>query len=182
MRLKKLKQGECADICDEGAQAIAHNMGLCYNTPHEDNRNVRFRNDQLALSGDREITMEGSLSEFSCRHCGACCRIKDGIVRVSDAEIARIAAFLGMTEQDFIDRETEVAPDRRGLILKNRPDGACAWLTAEHLCRIHPVKPDKCRTFPYEWTNDNSSDVCPGLAAKLNEMRLTCRRAHEAWP
>ena len=29
-------------------------------------------------------------NEFKCRMCGACCRIKDGIVRVSDAEIARI--------------------------------------------------------------------------------------------
>ena len=36
--------------------------------------------------------MDGSLSGFSCRRCGACCRIKDGIVRVSDAEIASVAA------------------------------------------------------------------------------------------
>ena len=105
-----------------------------------------------------------SLSGFVCRQCGACCRIKDGIVRVSDAEIARIAAFLGMAEQAFIDRETEVAPDRRGLILKSRPDGACVWLTDDNRCRIHSVKPDKCRTFPYEWTNADSKKVCPGLA------------------
>ena len=59
---------------------------------------------------------------FKCRMCGACCRIKDGIVRVSDAEIARIAAFLGMDETEFIERETEVAPDRKSLVLKSRPD------------------------------------------------------------
>ena len=109
--------------------------------------------------------MDGSLSGFSCRRCGACCRIKDGIVRVSDAEIARISAFLGMAESDFIERETEVAPDRRGLVLKSRPDGACAWLADDNRCRIHPVKPDKCSTFPYEWTNDDSDAVCPGLGA-----------------
>ncbi|MBQ6247010.1 MAG: YkgJ family cysteine cluster protein [Kiritimatiellae bacterium] len=101
--------------------------------------------------------------EFRCRRCGACCRIKDGIVRVSDAEIARIADFLGMTEAEFIDRETEVAPDRRGLILKSRPDGACAWLSDDNLCRINPVKPDKCRTFPLEWVNSDSFKVCPEL-------------------
>jgi len=61
--------------------------------------------------------------------CGACCRIKDGIVRVSDAEIARIAAFLGMGEAAFIERETEVAPDRKSLILKSRPDGACVFFS-----------------------------------------------------
>ena len=103
--------------------------------------------------------------EFHCRQCGACCRIRDGIVRVSDEEIARIAAFLGMTEQEFIDRETEIAPDRRGLILKSLSDGACAWLTDDNCCRIHPVKPDKCRTFPYEWTNEDSHKVCPELSA-----------------
>ncbi len=102
-------------------------------------------------------------SGFICRQCGACCRIKDGIVRVSDAEVARIAAFLGMAEQDFIDRETEIAPDRRGLILRSRPDGACAWLAEDNLCRIHAVKPGKCRTFPYEWTNADSAEICPGL-------------------
>ena len=100
---------------------------------------------------------------FVCQRCGACCRIRDGIVRVSEAEIARIAAHLGMREQDFIDRETEVAPDRRTLMLRSRPDGACVYLTDDNRCRIHAVKPDKCRTFPFEWTNADSREVCPGL-------------------
>ena len=59
------------------------------------------------------------VDDFKCRMCGACCRIKDGIVRVSDAE--------------------------------------------DNLCRINPVKPEKCRTFPFEWTNPDSDAVCPGL-------------------
>lgn len=101
---------------------------------------------------------------FSCRRCGACCRIKDGIVRVTDAEVARIAAFLGMDEAAFIEHETELAPDRKSLMLKSRPDGSCAYLTAENLCRINPVKPDKCRTFPFEWTNPDSASVCPALS------------------
>ena len=33
---------------------------------------------------------------FKCRMCGACCRIKDGIVRVSDAGIARIAVLTNL--------------------------------------------------------------------------------------
>ena len=35
-------------------------------------------------------------TDFMCQGCGACCRIKDGIVRVGDDEVRRIAAFLGM--------------------------------------------------------------------------------------
>jgi len=107
--------------------------------------------------------MPGKAHDFRCRRCGACCRIKNGIVRVSDAEIARIAAFLGLAEGDFIDKETELSPDRRSLMLKSRPDGSCVYLTDDNLCRINPVKPDKCRTFPFEWTNPDSTAVCPGL-------------------
>lgn len=101
--------------------------------------------------------------KFVCQRCGACCRIPDGICRVSDAEIARIAAFLGLREDVFIARETEVAPDRRSLMLRNTPEGACAWLDADNRCKIHPVKPDKCRTFPQAWTNADSDKVCPAL-------------------
>ena len=95
--------------------------------------------------------------------CGECCRIKDGIVRVSDEEIAKIAAFLGVSESDFIDGETELAPDRQGLILKSRPDGSCVYLTDDDLCKINPVKPRKCATFPHEWQNSDSNSVCPAL-------------------
>ena len=73
--------------------------------------------------------MKVSEVDFKCLGCGACCRIKDGIVRVGDDEVRRIAAFLGMTEQEFIDRETEIAPDRKTLILKSRPDESCVYLT-----------------------------------------------------
>ena len=105
--------------------------------------------------------------QFNCRRCGACCRIKDGIVRVSDGEIKRIAEFLGMGEAEFIAKGTELSPDRRSLVLKNAPDGACAYLTPDSLCRINQVKPGKCRTFPFEWTNPDSANVCPELAAGL---------------
>lgn len=109
--------------------------------------------------------MESALTGFVCRRCGACCRIADGICRVSDDEIRRIANFLGMDEADFIAKETEIAPDRKSLMLRNTPEGACVWLDGANRCMIHPVKPDKCRTFPFEWTNADSHSVCPALAA-----------------
>ena len=107
------------------------------------------------------------LSGFKCEMCGACCRIKDGIVRVGDSEISAIASYLGVEEARFIEEETLVAPDRKSLMLKSRADGSCAFLTQESLCRINPVKPMKCRTFPHEWTNGDSRDVCPALRALM---------------
>ena len=103
---------------------------------------------------------------FVCHRCGACCRIRDGIVRVSEREASRIAAFLGMDVDDFIANETELAPDRKSLMLKSRSDGACVYLTGDNLCRINPAKPDKCRTFPLEWANPDSSDVCPAFSSR----------------
>ena len=85
-------------------------------------------------------------------------------MRVSDAEISRIAAYLGMDEAEFIANETELAPDRKGLVLKSRADGACVYLDENNLCRLNPVKPDKCRSFPFEWTNPDSNAICPELA------------------
>lgn len=99
---------------------------------------------------------------FECKRCGACCKI-EGIVRLQDDDPAKIAAFIGISESDFIANETEIAPDRRGLILKDREDGACAMLGADNRCKIYPVRPEKCRTYPYEWVNDNSPSYCPGL-------------------
>ena len=107
--------------------------------------------------------MEEDLSRFECIGCGACCRIPNGIVRVGEDEISRIAKFLGMDEGEFISNETDVAPDRRGLILKSREDGSCVYLSEDNRCMIHNVKPDKCRSFPYEWVNNDSYEVCAGL-------------------
>ena len=72
------------------------------------------------------------MRDFKCQGCGACCRIKNGIVRVGEAEIKRIAEFLGMTEQAFIDTETEIAPDRKTLILKSCPDESSVYLTDDN--------------------------------------------------
>lgn len=107
--------------------------------------------------------MTGDLDNFRCRQCGACCRI-EGIVRLHEGDTTRIAAHLGVDEAAFIANDTEIAPDRKGLVLKDRPDGACAMLDAANRCRIYPVRPEKCRTFPFEWTNDNSESYCPGLS------------------
>jgi len=41
------------------------------------------------------------LSEFRCRRCGTCCKW-EGPVRVSQEEIARIAEFLHIDVQEFI--------------------------------------------------------------------------------
>ena len=86
-------------------------------------------------------------------------------MRLKDDDMSRIAAHLGMSEANFIANETNLAPDRKGLVLKDRSDGACAMLDDKNRCRIYPVRPEKCCTFPYEWTNEESTSYCLGLKA-----------------
>ena len=104
-------------------------------------------------------------SNFICRRCGECCRIKDGIVRISDKDVTAISAALTVSESDFIDRWCDIAPDRGGLVLKDADDGrSCIMLDESNRCRIYAARPEKCRTFPRDWVNDNSATYCPGLS------------------
>ena len=50
------------------------------------------------------------LDGFKCRMCGACCRIKDGIVRVSDAKIAAVADVVLRRSPKFLGPR-EALPD-----------------------------------------------------------------------
>jgi Fe-S-cluster containining protein len=85
-------------------------------------------------------------------------------VRLGAGDVRAISAFLGMSEDEFADRFADLAPDRRSLALKDRADGACIMLTDSGSCRIYPVRPKMCQTFPYEWVNVTSAEYCPALA------------------
>jgi Fe-S-cluster containining protein len=100
---------------------------------------------------------------FECRRCGNCCRI-EGFVRLADRDVRGISASLGVSEDDFTARFADLAPDRRSLQLKDRADGACIMLTDSGSCRIYPVRPKMCRTFPHDWVNITSAEYCPALA------------------
>ena len=71
---------------------------------------------------------------------------------LSDEEIARLAAFKGMGEPEFIQQFTRLRADRRGLALKEQQDGACIFLE-NGSCAVQPVKPQQCKDFPSRWVN-----------------------------
>lgn len=108
------------------------------------------------------------LKEFVCLCCGNCCR-GDGIVRVRPAEANRIAAYLGLSVAEFYARFTrepdipdEAASGVRWLVDKPGKGQECVFLE-ENRCGIHPVKPEKCRTFPLAWRTHDVLEYCAGL-------------------
>ncbi len=99
---------------------------------------------------------------YECQRCTACCRWP-GCVRVNDAEITAMAAFLGMSERDFIERYTRLAADRRGLVLTEKENGECIFLDGRD-CSIQPVKPKQCRDFPNGWNFPGWEKECQAIA------------------
>ena len=103
---------------------------------------------------------------FACRQCGSCCTGAPGVVRVQGPEITAIADFLRMPVQDTID--TLLFPWKGGHSVREDEDGRCLFY--EDGCRIYPVRPLQCRTFPF-WVSilrsearfDSVRRACPGI-------------------
>jgi Fe-S-cluster containining protein len=104
---------------------------------------------------------------YACVRCTECCRWP-GQVELGDAEIARMAAFLGVSELAFIERYTRLRPDRRGLALQDAPGGACVFLAGRD-CRVQPVKPQQCRDFPNGWNFPGFEKICRALPKPIDE-------------
>jgi uncharacterized protein len=95
---------------------------------------------------------------YICQRCTNCCRWP-GFVRLTNEDIARIAAHLGQSEFDFIQSYTRLRPHRDGLALKDREDGSCVFLDGRD-CAIQPVKPVQCAGFPNQWRFPGWRNVC----------------------
>lgn len=112
---------------------------------------------------------------FECTQCGRCCAgPEEGYVWVTPAEIARIAEYLGMPEKEF--RRKYVRRIGRRFSLKEVSGSHdCIFLTPLEEqegkgCRIYPVRPVQCRTWPFWPSNIRSpqawslaADRCPGI-------------------
>jgi Fe-S-cluster containining protein len=95
-------------------------------------------------------------------------------VRASEAEIARLAAFKGLSEHDFIQQFTRLRGDRAGLALKEKEDGSCIFLEGND-CSVQPVKPQQCRDFPNLWNFPGFEKLChaiPRLVGDEDYRRL----------
>jgi lysine-N-methylase len=99
---------------------------------------------------------------YSCHGCGNCCR--DFTVQLREADLARLG------RQKWEERLGEpVTVEFRGrTFLRQREDGACVFLQADGLCRIHAEfgleeKPIACQMFPFSVT-PGPADAAIGLS------------------
>ena len=104
---------------------------------------------------------------YECQRCTACCRWP-GQVRLTEAEIARLADFLGLGEHEFIQSHTRLTQDRRGLALQENSNGACVFLAGDN-CAVQSVKPQQCRDFPNLWRHPGAESECQAIPRTLGD-------------
>ena len=113
---------------------------------------------------------------FSCTQCGNCCSGPPGYVIVDDAEIAALAAEVGLSDASF--RETYCQSTFMGFSLKEKESPAgfdCVFLDRERVpgravCSVYGARPAQCRAWPFwpallrspeGWSQGKRT--CPGM-------------------
>jgi len=99
---------------------------------------------------------------FECTGCGRCCAgPEQGYVWVTDRQITAIAEHLGISE-DLMRRRYVRKVARRLSLVERAGSNDCIFLAeranGERRCRIYPVRPSQCRTWPFWPGNLRSPD------------------------
>ena len=77
-----------------------------------------------------------------------------------------MAAFLGVSDFDFIQRYTRLRSDRQGLALQDKANGECIFLQGRD-CAVQEVKPQQCRDFPNGWNFPGFEKICRAVPREV---------------
>ncbi len=103
---------------------------------------------------------------FQCTGCGKCCTGSPGYVWVSEEEIVEIAAYLNISVDAFAKRYLRKI-DGAYSLKEDVHTFDCVFLAGTK-CKIYPVRPKQCKTFPW-WVQNLESKEDWELAAKRCE-------------
>ena len=134
------------------------------------------------------MPLNPSRLRFACQPgCTNCCDQR-GFVYLTETDLVRAAAFVGLPPAEFEARY--VYRTRNYLRLRKPPRSQCHFLKG-HGCSIHPAKPTQCRTFPFwpdlvgnedEWRE--TAKYCPGIGVgdfvPLREVRQALAEMRES--
>ena len=121
---------------------------------------------------------------FECTQCGNCCTGDPGVVWVDEDELQAIADFLQVSLGEVRLEHTRLYGRR--VSLREFANGDCTFFDgATRRCRIYPVRPRQCRTWPFWRSNLESPQTwtetgqgCPGInCGELVQLDEIERRA-----
>lgn len=97
---------------------------------------------------DAKIPWYAAGLAFECQVCGRCCAgPEEGYVWLNEAEIRALAEFLRLEEAEFRARYIRRL-GRRWSLVEKKKGRDCIFLE-EGRCRVYPVRPEQCRTWPF---------------------------------
>lgn len=85
-------------------------------------------------------------SQIDCRTCANCCKVAE--TDVTKRDIDRLARYLGITTQQFIEQYTTASAFEQKEPILRRRDTGCIFLEGND-CSIYEARPDTCRDFPH---------------------------------
>lgn len=108
--------------------------------------------------------------------CGNCCTGPEGYVLISEGEAQGLAARLGLSHADFLERYTHKTSQGRSLKERRTEFGYdCIFLDREKIpgkavCGVYEDRPAQCRTWPFWKSNltsrgawERAKRTCPGM-------------------
>jgi uncharacterized protein len=118
-------------------------------------------------------------SQIDCRSCANCCKVAE--TDVTRRDIARLARYLGVTEQAFIEEYTTTSAFEQKEPILRRRDNGCIFLDGND-CTIYDARPDTCRDFPHlirgagsfesrMWQMVDRATYCPIVYNSLEQFK-----------
>lgn len=137
------------------------------------------KNLDLIMQGLHEAEFERT----DCLKCGNCCKTTSPIL--IDKDISRIAKYLRMKEQKFIEHYL-VVDDDDDYVMNSLP---CPFLGHDNFCHIYNVRPKACKEFPH--TNRKRFErisnltlknvaICPAAFNIVEEMKKVVKLKYQA--
>jgi uncharacterized protein len=156
------------------------------NAARHDDANLRFLrrlkmvDDQEGIDHLARDLHTEAFGKIDCTRCANCCKTMD--VSVSNEDIGRIAAHLGMSRDEFT--ESFLARDAYtgDWQMKSIP---CSFLGGDDRCTIYEARPKACREFPHTDKEDFTSRSylhsantlrCPAVYYVVEKMKKRIRR------
>lgn len=84
---------------------------------------------------------------FKCTGCGECCTGSPGYVWIDEKEIAEMAKFLHISEEEFVEKYTRRVEN--GVSLKEHPTNYDCVFLKERKCLVYGARPHQCKAFPW---------------------------------
>ncbi|MDH5654720.1 MAG: YkgJ family cysteine cluster protein [Spirochaetia bacterium] len=130
---------------------------------------------EAATSRQVEDVTKGAF-RFECNGCGDCCR-GGGNVHFSEDELHDLKEFLKLSEEQWLHLKDKLIQFKKNELFVHSSSKACIFIDRDNLCRIYPVRPLQCRSYPY-WSSVFESNKelkyhqkkCPGFDREAPEI------------